>query len=155
MPSFCREMFAGERLHSPADVEKAIIAELIKTPPERLREIADVSEGLENRIKKAANSSKTLEALADAVKTKRYTHSRIRRILLSAYLGIEKKSNTCPPYINILAHNERGQELIRTMKKTSGLPLVRNTSQINKLGDPVAKAYWERERNFDRLFELF
>ncbi len=148
--------FEGERMYFAESMEKAIIAELIKMPADELRQISDVSEGIENRIKEKALNAQSLSQLADEVKTKRYAHSRIRRILLSAYLGItddDRKSSA--PYVKILAHNEKGQSLIRKMKKAAFLPLVRNTSQINKLNNPFAKAFWERERTFDALYELF
>ena len=57
--------------------------------------------------------------------------------------------------MKILAHSEKGCEVIRELKKTARLPLVRNTSQINRLGDRGAKVYWERERIYDTLWELF
>ncbi len=156
MPDSCSDIFKNERLHSIKAMEKAILAEIIKMSSEELEKIADVSEGLENRIKEKALTASSLEELADSVKTKRYTHSRIRRILLSAYLGITAADRTSEPrYIKILAHNERGQELIRKLKKTAQLPLVRNTSQINKLDDPLAKAVWERERVLDLIYDLF
>ncbi len=155
VPTECADIFKGAPIHNTDKMEKAILAEIIKMPLKRLADISDVSEGMENRIKDAALSSDSLEELFDAVKTKRYTHSRIRRIILSAYLGITNKDrNLSPSYIKILDHNERGQELIRKMKKTSSLPIVRNTSQVNKLNNPEIKALWERERIFDRVFEM-
>ena len=156
IPSECHELFNSSSIHNIKAMEKAIIAELIKIPVQKLAEISDVSEGIENRIKSAAIEASTIEELADTIKTKRYTHSRIRRILLSAYLGITNfDRETATPYIKILDHNERGQELIARMKKTAILPVVRNTSQINKLKSPHIKAFWERERVFDHLYETF
>ena len=156
IPEACQSSFKNAEIHSIKVMEKSIIAELIKTPAETLASISDVGEGIENRIKAAALEAESLEQLADAIKTKRYTHSRIRRILLSAYLGItddERKKSV--PYIRVLDHNERGRELIAKMKKTATLPVVRNTSQVNKLRDPQLKDFWERERMFDRLYEMF
>ncbi len=156
VPTDCANIFKDAPIHSADKMENAILAEIIKIPLERLADISDVSEGMENRIKDAALSSGSLEELFDAVKTKRYTHSRIRRIILSAYLGItDTDRNLSPPYIKILDHNETGQELIREMKKTASLPIVRNTSQVNKLGNPEIKALWERERVFDKVYEMF
>lgn len=156
IPIECANIFKDAPIHSTDNMEKAIIAEIIKMPLEMLADVSDVSEGMENRIKAAALSSSSLEELFDEVKTKRYTHSRIRRIILSAYLGITNKDrNLSPSYIKILDHNEKGQELIRQMKKTASLPIVRNTSQVNKLGNAEIKTLWERERVFDRIYEMF
>ncbi len=156
MPVFCKDIFKNEKKHSIKNMEKAIISNIIKTSAEQLKNTPDVTEGIENRIKAKALIATSIDALADEIKTKRYTHSRIRRILLSAYLGItDCDRNALPPYIKILAHNETGQQLIQQIKKAASLPLVRNTSQINKLNNPALKQFWERERVFDTLYDFF
>ncbi len=156
IPKACSDIFQSEKIHSLKSMEKSIIADIIKTDSEALKKISDVGEGLENRIKEKALTASGLEELTNNIKTKRYTHSRIRRILLSSYLGITAKDReSVPRYIRILAHNETGQALIRKAKKTAALPLVRNTAQINKLSNPAAKETWERERIFDLIYELF
>jgi predicted nucleotidyltransferase len=150
-PSY--NIYKNAPVHSLKNIEASIICDLIKTPLCKLRDIADVSEGLENRIKVAALESKTLDELIDKIKTKRYTHSRIRRIILSSYLGVTKADRlSLPQYIKILDHNETGQRLIAAAKKTSSLPIVRNTSQINKLKNTEIKEAWEREKMFDALY---
>ena len=155
-PQEAHQIFESAPLHSTRSMEKAIIAELIKIPLSKLAEISDVGEGMENRIKPAALKASATEELIEMIKTKRYTHSRIRRILLSAYLGITDADRNKPvPYIKILDHTEKGQQLISKMKKTATLPVVRNTSQINKLKNSEIKDFWERERTFDRIYELF
>ena len=155
VPPFATELFKDTKIHSLKALEKAILAYLIRTPAEELKNVPDVSEGLENRIKEAALVSDTLDDLIDKVKTKRYTHSRIRRILLSAYFGISRQMREIEPqYISILAHNETGQKIIAEAKKTATLPIVRNTSQVNKLKNPLIKSLWEQERIFDNLYNL-
>ena len=155
VPDFATELFKNAKIHSLKALEKAIIAYLIKVPLEELKNAPDVSEGLENRIKEAALVASTLEELIDNVKTKRYTHSRIRRILLSAYFGISRQMRESEPqYISILAHNETGQKIIAQAKKTATLPIVRNTSQVNKLKNPLVKSLWEQERVFDNIYNL-
>ena len=155
IPDFAAEIYKTAKVHSLKVLEKAILAQLIKTPAEELKNIADVTEGLENRIKDAALVSDTLEELLDNIKTKRYTHSRIRRIVLSAYFGITDEMRRAEPqYINILAHNEKGQKIIANAKKTVALPIVRNTSQVNRLKNPLIKSLWERERIFDKIYKF-
>ncbi len=155
IPESANSIFKDATPHSITKLDEAILCHLIKTSAEDLRKIADVSEGLENRIKDAALSSKNLDELYDAIKTKRYTHSRIRRIILSAFLGITESDRLASPkYIKILDHNETGQKIIAKAKKTASLPIVRNTSQVNKLKNPEIKELWERERIFDRIYEM-
>lgn len=155
MPEFTKYIFEGQPLHNINALEKAILCELIKMSADDLRGISDVTEGLENRIKDAALTAATLDELIEAVKTKRYTHSRVRRIILSAFLGITDNDRKAPPqYIKILNHNEIGQKIIAAAKKTATIPIIRNTSQVNKIGDPEIKALWERERIFDKIYEM-
>lgn len=155
VPDAAYKIFKDAKIHSLKALEKAILCELAKMPANTLAQITDVGEGIENRIKAKAEAVSTLDELTDSVKTKRYTHSRIRRILISALLGISDSDRKAPPsYIKVLCQSEKGQKLISTAKKTATLPIVRNTSQINKLGDPALKALWERERIFDRIYDL-
>ena len=79
-------------------LDRAVLAAVSAMLPEDLRRVPDVSEGIENRILAAAETAETCTGLFDAVKTKRYSHARIRRIVLSAYLGI---TNDLP---NLPAH---------------------------------------------------
>ncbi len=154
-PQSAIEHFKDASIHSIKVLDPSILGHIIKMNPEELRKVPDVSEGLENRILAAAMEVSSVDELIEKVKTKRYTHSRIRRILLSAYLGIKKESRTADPlYINILAHNEKGQKVIAAAKKTATLPLVRNTSQVNKLKDEKIKALWEQQRIYDKIYEL-
>ena len=79
----------------------------------------------------------------------------MRRIILSAFLGItDSDRKASPEYIKILDHNETGQKIIAAAKKTATLPIVRNTSQVNKLNSPKIKELWERERIFDKIYEM-
>lgn len=84
-------------------IEPAILYRLKTITPEELHHIADVSEGLEYRIIDAAKKYNSLTEIYNAVKTKRYTMARIRRIILSAFLDItQEMQNTPVPYLRIL-----------------------------------------------------
>ena len=73
---------------------------------EEIANLPDVSEGLEYKIKDAANCCNNLEALMFMIKSKRYTLTRINRIFLYALLGITKQDYTnslkTVPYIRVL-----------------------------------------------------
>lgn len=114
-------------------------------------QIDDVSEGLENRIVSAVANSLTLEELYDNIKTKRYTHSRIRRIVLRAYLGITKDMPKEPKYLHILAFNNRGRELLSRMKKTATLPIITKYGNINS---KEIKELFDLECKFTDIYNL-
>lgn len=104
--------------------------------PKDLRVIQGVSEGLEHRIFSAAKNACGIEELAIAVKTKRYTMARIRRILLHALLGIKADEySILPQYIRPLAANTAGLSLLKEMKKKSMLPIVQKSAHIKVLGE--------------------
>lgn len=103
--------------------EKEIIYNLRKMDISEIAELPDVSEGLEFALKNTANSCNTLNEFINIIKSKRYTNTRIQRILLYALLGITKKdmdlSKKTSPYIRVLATNKRGKFLISEILKAN------------------------------------
>ena len=106
----------GKIVPSLAVFEKEIIYTLRKMTLSEIASLPDVSEGLENKIKFAANNFNTLEELISNIKSKRYTQSRIQRILLYALLNISQKdinqSKRATPYIRVLGFNKHGKRII-------------------------------------------
>ena len=110
----CKE--EGKIIPGLSVFEKEIIYTLRKMTLSEIAELPDVSEGLENKIKAAANNVNTLDELIASIKSKRYTQSRIQRILLYALLDISKKdinqSKRVTPYIRVLGFNKHGKRII-------------------------------------------
>lgn len=83
---------------------------------QEIANLPDVSEGLENLIKDVSNKTNNLIDLINGIKSKRYTQTRIQRILLYALLGITKKdmeySKKIVPYVRILGCSENGKILL-------------------------------------------
>ena len=103
--------------------EKEIIYNLRKMDVSEIAELPDVSEGLEFALKNAANSCNTLNEFLNIIKSKRYTTTRIQRILVYSLLGITKKdmelSKKVTPYVRVLATNKRGKFLISEILKAN------------------------------------
>jgi len=105
-------------------IEAAVLYRLKTITPEELANIADVSEGIEYRIIEAAKEYNSLSEIYDAVKTKRYTMARIRRIILSAFLNITAEIQNSPvPYLRILGIRSGLEGVLRGAK----LPLIVKT----------------------------
>lgn len=106
----------GKMVSDISVFEKEIIYTLRKMSLEEISNLQDVTEGLENSIKQAANSCNNLEDLINLIKSKRYTRSRIQRILLYSILNITKKdiqdSYKVKPYIRVLGVNQKGKTLL-------------------------------------------
>ncbi len=139
MPKEAAEILSCEienRL-APADIkaaEGAILSVLRQMTAEDIALLPDISEGIENRILSAIRSETSLDGIIEKIKTKRYTHARIRRIILSAYLGVKKDMIFSKvPYIRVLGANQIGREILSVMKKTARLPIVTRTKDINTL----------------------
>ncbi len=134
--------------------ERAILSRLRMLSVSDIRNAPDVSEGLENRIYNAIQTATSLEELYDIIKTKRYTHSRIRRIITALYLGIKPEDAKLQvPYIRVLGFNERGREILKLAKETAKLPVVMKSSQIDTLSD-YAKHVFELECKATNLYNL-
>ena len=94
-----------------------------------IKTISDVGEGMENRIKKAAQVACTIDQLLISVKTKRYTLTRLQRILVRILLSLSEEtfnsfnSNGGPQYIRVLGFSNKGKELLSKIKSSS-LPLI-------------------------------
>ncbi len=155
VPDEVLPLYKNAKIHKTENMSGAIIANLLKMSADEISKIPDVSEGLENKIKKEALNAKSFGNLCDSIKSKRYAHSRIRRILLHSYLGITREDMKAPQYIRILDFNERGREVLNKAKQEARLPLVKNFNQIRALKNPLAEEAWKKELLFDRIYDLF
>ena len=122
------------------DILGTLLAGLIRTGRIDLANAAYVSEGIENRIAKAAQEYGTLNDIVSAVKTKRYTHTRIMRIISCMMTGLTKDRldsfvSTGARYIRILAAYETGTKLMKEIKKNSPLEIITNLggAQIDEM----------------------
>lgn len=148
-----RRMFSGEYVELPEPPqselvslysgERLVLAVLREMSIKDWVTVPDVSEGLEHRLFDAARAAKSLDEFYMAVKSKRYTLSRIRRIVLCAYLGIPR-IDALPPYIRVLAFDETGAKLLKRMKKTSSLPIITKPAHYRRL-DKVCMQFFEFE----------
>jgi len=110
-----------------------ILATLRRMSLEDISRVQGVTEGLENRIKKASLKSCTVEQLINSIKTRRYTRTKIQRIILHLIMNLSKKDvktfNKCGPlYARVLGFSKKGKTLLRTIKKSSSTPLISKLS---------------------------
>lgn len=110
------ELGKGHYVLDLSKFQKEIMYILRKMSIEEIKKIPDVSEGLENVIKNAANSCNNIIDLVNMIKSKRYTQTRIQRILMYTLLDINKKkmetAKKIIPYTRILGYSEKGKKLI-------------------------------------------
>lgn len=105
---------------------------LRRSSPADLKLIFDVTEGMENRLFEAGKNTSSLHELLDRVKTKRYTYTRIQRILIHLLLDLRREDLILynqrggPKYLRVLAFNDNGRGLLKKMQKRSRLPIITN-----------------------------
>ena len=150
-----QEEIAAQR--APASysrLETAVLAVLRSLTAADIAKAPDVSEGIENRIFEAARKAVNLEQLFALAKTKRYTHARIRRIVIQSFLGIRATDTAeFPPYIRVLGVSSSGRELLRIARKTAMLPVVMKTADITKM-DERSKRIFALECRAADIFAL-
>ena len=119
--------------------ERAVLSALRRMSREELAALPDISEGIENRLYAAAQKACSLEELYEQIKTKRYPLSRVRRLVLAAFLQIPAQAHqTPPPYLRVLGMNERGREILSRMKRTASLPVSVSLSRLAQSSSEAA-----------------
>lgn len=108
-----------------------------------LKNIFEVTEGLENKIIKANNISTSYEELVKNIKSKRYVESKIRRILVNILLDITKDLYTHNIsynnlYAHVLAISDNGSNILSNISRTSSIPVITSISEA-KLSSLVDK----------------
>jgi predicted nucleotidyltransferase len=112
---------------------------ILTSSPADLQEIYEAEEGLENRLIQAAKSSTSFNAFMNAMKTKRYTWTRLQRLCVHVLNNIKRTdiqtiNLTKANYVRILGMSQIGQTYLNQIKKSISLPLVTTISQFN---DPM------------------
>lgn len=111
--------------------------ELLRTPAVELARFAEVTEGIEHLLIKAARTCETFQQFMERIKSKRYTWTRLQRMLthiFTAFTSEQLHDSQMPSYARILGMTENGQKYISTHKKQFTLPLVSRAASLN---DPM------------------
>lgn len=118
------------------DFYELILYNIINSDCNKLSNIFSATEGLENRVIKAIFKASDAESLMKAIKSKRYTTTRIQRLLTHSLLNLDKDSfhdilNQKAIYARVLAFNKKGAMLLKHIKKNelNSIPIITN---INK-----------------------
>ena len=147
VPKQVRPLFEEAPLHTLEAGERAILARLRTMTDEAFEALPYGSEGLWRKFMHACRSEATLEAIIAATKSKRYTRTRIDRMVMCAFLGIAREMMEAEvPYTRILAFNDRGREILKKVKKQH---TFLNT------GERVDHPHWQLEQRSTSLYGLF
>lgn len=147
VPAEAKNLFASAPLHSLGAGERAILGKLRTMSEAEFETLPGGSEGLWRKCMHAARECSTLEEIATAVKSKRYTRTRIDRMLLCAFLGITEEMLRSPaPYVRVLALNDRGREILK---------IARQYGNFINAGERCDGDYADLESRWGSLYGLF
>ena len=140
-----RELNSGGAPVLPNALEQAILANLRSMSINSLKDIYEISEGLEYRIKEASRLSGNLDQLRRRIKSKRYSLSRINRILLYSFFALTREQIAVfdqhgPLYFHILAVSSKGREILQEIKNKSNLTILNRGSEVKKLSKEEGKS---------------
>ena len=147
LPKDAGMVFAEAPIHTLDAGQRAILGKLRSMTDAEFEALPFGSEGLWRKLMQVSRCTASLEEIASAVKSKRYTRSRIDRMILCAFLGITAEMMEAEiPYVRVLAFNDRGRELLGRVKK-DGFFL--------NAGQPTHHPLWVMEQRWEDLYGLF
>lgn len=155
IPEKAYSLFKDADIYRMAKGERAILSSLREMNKEDYSLYVTDNQGLANRIFEAVKSASSLEELYDKAKSKNYTHSRIRREVMSLYLKVPKDvSKGRVPYMKILAVNKRGLSLLAKAKENTHIPVITRHSETINLSEE-AKAVYDIQCKSSDKFAIF
>ena len=119
VPEAVVPLFEKAVLHTQEAGERAVLARLRTMEEEEFEALPYGSEGLWRKFMHACRRCATVEEIIAATKSKRYTRTRLDRMLMCAFLGLTAEDLRTPaPYTRVLAFNDRGRAVLKEAKKT-------------------------------------
>ena len=130
------------RIRDEQRLETALLSRLYMLGPEDFDVLPDAEGGAGKRLYKALREGGRLSDIAQRASTKRYTASRMRRMLMCAALHVAAGNGKgAPPYLRILACTERGRSLIRERKEKCPLPVIIKPAAVRSAGEYAEQVF--------------
>ena len=141
------DTFENAPVHALKHGERAVLSKLRTMTDAEFEALPYGSEGLWRKLMHESRRQCRLEDILTAVKSKRYTRTRLDRMVLCAFLGLTAEDLASPaPYVRCLGFSQRGREVLRMAK--AQLP-------IYNVGERVDSPQWAIEQRCTDLYGLF
>lgn len=156
-----REFAAGRGPLSLEVLAPQLLTLLRRSELPELQRIVEIKEGLENRIRTAANNAANIRAFLINIKTKRYTYTRLQRFLIHLLLNYTTDKEAYlpegPPYLRVLGFNSQGRKLLKKIKENTSLPIITKGGHARRYLANCKKfsTFWEMETKATSLYTLF
>jgi len=150
---FSRERNAG-RIINNERFDAAVMARLRMLSKEECEALPDAGDGLGLRLWKAAREEESVEAVIEAVKSKRYAMARIRRMTMCAALGVKAHmSKELPVFGRVLASNEKGFAVLKQCNFKGEFSIISKPAQARELS-LTGRSVFELGADAHDLFSL-
>lgn len=147
LPEAASEVFSGAQIHTLQAGQRAILSRLRTMTDAEFEALPFGSEGLWRKLMKNARQHATLEDILTATKSKRYTRTRLDRMVMCAFLGLTEQNLRSPaPYVRVLAFNDKGREILNK---------ARLAEEFINIGEAMDSPYQAIENRCDSLYGLF
>jgi predicted nucleotidyltransferase len=147
IPAPAQKVFQNAPIHALAAGERAMLARLRTMTDTDFEALPYGSEGLWRKLMHACRDSATLEEIISKTKSKRYTRTRIDRMVMCAFLGITRDIMAVePPYTRVLGFSDHGKAILKAARESLPLPHT---------GERVDDPYQALEQRCDDLYGLF
>ena len=141
------DIFEGAAVHTLKHGERAMLSKLRTMTDAEFEALPYGSEGLWRKLMRECRQQNTLEDILTAVKSKRYTRSRLDRMVMCAFLGLTAEELSSPaPYCRVLGFTQRGQQVLHTAKERT---------PIYNVGQRIDSPQWAIEQRCNDLYGLF
>ncbi len=150
VPPAAAACYVSAAPHALSYGERAVLARLRALDESDWRAVPFGTEGLWSKVMKAARTQTSIADILSASLSKRYPRTRLSRLLLCAFLGIDAQALDTPaPYVRALAFSDRGRALLRAARAAGFIPVIHT-------GEPGPEpAFGELERRAGALYGLF
>lgn len=115
-------------------LDDALFTSLLFADPSELTGIAELIEGLDNKLSKSFRFCKSKDELVLQLKSKRYTYTRLARGLTNVMLQVKDESlPALPDYARLMGFSDRALPLLK-MIKSNGFPLLSSLANMRDAG---------------------
>lgn len=147
VPEDAYQIFSNASVHDIKMAEKAIIYRLRTMTDSEFEALPFGSEGLWRKLMHASRNCTDLESIINSTKSKRYTRTRIDRMILCAFLGLtEVFRQQKAPYVRVLGFNDTGRKILNAVK---------DTEYFVNIGERTQHLHEQMEHQSGSLYGLF
>ncbi len=139
-----RELNEGRGPVTLQQLEQIVLAKIRLMSREDLQRLYGFSEGIDLRFIQCASKFGEFDQFLSCIKTKRFTMSKIRRLLLYTLFNVSQEflsrcNELGPQYLRVLGFNNKGRQLLSMIKRRSAIPVLSVCSLYRKVLEKVLK----------------